>query len=249
MAATPALSIDRQDDCWTVALDRERSANALNAQIVDELLDVVAQAGARGVRVLVLRGNGRNFSAGFDFGGFEDQSEADLLLRFVRIEALLQAVSRSPCLTVGLAHGRNFGAGADIFAACQWRIAEPGATFRMPGLAFGLVLGTRRLAALVGAEKARDILESLATFNAEQALACGFVRQLTAQAQWPDIVQEARRVAGVLPPASRARLYRTLDATPDALADASLADLVRSAAEPGLKARMQAYRDESQRRA
>lgn len=242
-----AIAIDRQDDCWTLTLDRERSANALNAQIVDELLEAVTQAGTHGVRVLAFNGRGRNFSAGFDFGGFEDQSEADLLLRFVRIETLLQAIAASPCLTVGLAHGRNFGAGADLFAACQWRIAEPGATFRMPGLAFGLVLGTRRLAALVGPEKARDLLESLTTFSAEQAQAMGFARQLAPQADWPAIVQEARRVAAVLPAASRARLYRTLSTT--ANADASLADLVRSAAEPGLKARMQAYRDASARRA
>lgn len=241
-----AIAIDRQDDCWTLALDRERSANALNAQIVDELLEAVTQAGAQGVRVLVFCGRGRHFSAGFDFGGFEEQSEADLLLRFVRIETLLQAIAGSSCLTVALAHGRNFGAGADLFAACQWRIAEPGATFRMPGLAFGLVLGTRRLAALVGSERARDLLESLATFGAEEARAMGFARQLASQAEWPAIVQEARRVAAVLPAASRTRLYRTLTTT--AAADASLADLVRSAAEPGLKARMQAYRDESARR-
>jgi enoyl-CoA hydratase/carnithine racemase len=116
----------------------------------------------------------------------------------------------------------------------------------MPGLAFGLVLGTRRLAALVGSERARDLLESLATFGAEEARAMGFARQLASQAEWPAIVQEARRVAAVLPAASRTRLYRTLTTT--AAADASLADLVRSAAEPGLKARMQAYRDESARR-
>ena len=241
-----AIAIERQDDCWTLTLDRERSANALSAELVDELLESVTQADAQGVRVLVLQGKGRNFSAGFDFGGFEEQSEADLLLRFVRIETLLQAIGTSPCLTVGLAHGRNYGAGADLFAACQWRIAEPGATFRMPGLAFGLVLGTRRLAALVGSERARDLLESLATFGAEEARAMGFARQLASQTEWPAIVQEARRVAAVLPAASRTRLYRTLTTT--AAADASLADLVRSAAEPGLKARMQAYRDESARR-
>ncbi|MCR2153265.1 hypothetical protein NSX49_23710, partial [Salmonella enterica] len=72
------------------------------------------------------------------------QSEGDLLLRFVRIETLLQRVAASPCLTVGLAHGRNFGAGVDLFGACKWRVSAPDASFRMPGLKFGLVLGTRR---------------------------------------------------------------------------------------------------------
>jgi len=71
------------------------------------------------------------------------------VLRFVRIEMLLQAVATSPARTVALAHGKVFGAGADLFACCHHRIAAAGTTFRMPGLKFGLMLGTRRFAASV----------------------------------------------------------------------------------------------------
>ena len=53
------------------------------------------------VRLLVLRGNGKNLSAGFDFGGVEAQSEGDLLLRFVRIEQLLQGLKE---VTDNVAH-------------------------------------------------------------------------------------------------------------------------------------------------
>ena len=86
-------------------------------------------------RLIVFRGNGRSFSAGFDLGDVEAQREGDLVLRFVRIEMLLQAVGTSPARTVALAHGKVFG--ADLFARCRHRIAAAGTTFRMPGLKFG----------------------------------------------------------------------------------------------------------------
>src|SRR3546814_5225542 len=99
---------------------------------------------------------GKNFSAGFDFTGYEDQTDGDLLLRMVRIETLLQRVAGSPSLTVALAHGRNFGAGVDLFAACKLRYCSPATSFRMPGLKFGLVLGTRRFRGIVAIGRAHD---------------------------------------------------------------------------------------------
>ena len=168
--------------------------NALSAGLVEALIAAVDQAQAEQARAIVFQGEGRNFSAGFDFGDWESHSEGDLLLRFVRIEMLLQRVAATPCLTVALAHGRNFGAGVDLFGACKWRLATPDASFRMPGLKFGLVLGTRRFAALVGAERARTILEQAATFDAESALRDGFVSRLAARDEWPAAADEARRV-------------------------------------------------------
>jgi len=139
---------------------------------------------------------------------------------------------------VALAHGRNFGAGVDLFGACKWRISAPDATFRMPGLKFGLVLGTRRFAALVGAERARAVLEQAATFSAEEALRDGFASRLAPVPEWPEVEQQADEAAGALTDASRIQLYTALSLeTPDA----DLARLVRSAAAPGLKDRIAAY--------
>jgi hypothetical protein len=69
--------------------------NALSATLVEALLAEVDAAYRDGTRLLVLRGNGKNFSAGFDMGGYEAQSEGDLVLRFIRIEQLLQACARA----------------------------------------------------------------------------------------------------------------------------------------------------------
>lgn len=232
------LRIDRQGPRHVLTLARPEKMNALSADLVDALIAALDEAEGERAQVIVLQGEGKNFSAGFDFGDWQTQSEGDLLLRFVRIETLLQRLAASPCLTVALAHGRNFGAGVDVFGACKWRISAPDATFRMPGLKFGLVLGTRRFASLVGAERARTILEQAATFTAEDALRDGFASRLATQHEWPQIGEAALETAGALTDASRAQLYAALSQeTPDT----DLARLVRSAAAPGLKDRVAAY--------
>jgi enoyl-CoA hydratase/carnithine racemase len=232
------VRIERAADCWTVVLDRAAKANALSAELVEELIGAVSEAQSAGVPVLAFRGEGRNFSAGFDFTGLEEQGEAELLQRFVRLETLLQQVARMRCLTVALAHGRNFGAGVDLIAACRWRVAAPNTTFRMPGLAFGLVLGTRRFAAIVGRERAREILEGLVTFDATRAQEIGFATRVAPEDAWPAVLGEAVAVARAIPAASRAALYDILGSDTDA---ADMADLVRSASAPGLKDRIRAY--------
>ncbi|WP_144636254.1 enoyl-CoA hydratase/isomerase family protein [Bordetella genomosp. 13] len=221
-----------------ITLNRPDKMNALSAELVEALIEAVDAAHAQGSDLIVFKGEGHNFSAGFDFGGYAEQSEGDLLLRFVRLETLLQKVAESPALTLALAHGKNFGAGVDLFGACMLRVAAPDATFRMPGLKFGLVLGTRRFAALVGTQVARDVLTHTRTFDAQAAHAMGFVTELAAPPDWPARQQQAQASARELSAETRRQLYQVLGPR---TADADLASLVRSAAAPGLKQRIQAY--------
>ncbi|OZI73647.1 enoyl-CoA hydratase [Bordetella genomosp. 2] len=234
------LAIDKSPQAWTYTLNRPDKRNALSAELVEALIEGVDAAHAEQIPLLVFRGAGKNFSAGFDFTGYEAQSEGDLLLRMVRIETLLQRVAGSPSLTLALAHGRNFGAGVDLVAACKLRLCTPDASFRMPGLKFGLVLGTRRFRNMVGADNALSILGSARSFDAEEAARIGFVQGLAADADWPAQVQQAADTATALDAPTRASLYQALDTNAP---DADLAALVRSASRPGFKARIRQYLD------
>jgi len=235
---TPLL-IEKSGAVTSLTLDRPDKANALNAALVEALLAAVAAAQRDGTRSVVFRGSGRHFCAGFDFGGFEDASEGDLLLRFVRMETLLQAIYHAPFATLALAHGKNFGAGVDLILACGARIAAPGAAFRMPGLKFGLQLGTRRLAARLCGDTARSLLAASKTFGAEEALRIGFLHQIAASDAWPGLISSGANDAQLLSPAAAARLCA---ATVTDSRAADMADLVASAAEPGLKERIREYR-------
>jgi enoyl-CoA hydratase/carnithine racemase len=232
------LLVQRRGSTLTLTLDRPGKMNALSAPLVDALLEAVNAAHGDGTGLAVLRGNGKNFSAGFDMGGHEEQSEGDLLLRFVRIEQLLQAVRHAPFETLVLAHGKNFGAGVDLIAACARRVASADATFRMPGLKFGLVLGSRLFAERVGNERARQVLQVSQSFGAAEARDWGFLTQVAEQDRWPHAIEVAEAAVAALPPESAARLFRV---TTEDHRDADLAELVRSASVPGLKARIAAY--------
>lgn len=232
------LDIQVHGRTWTLTLNRPEKLNALNASLVDSLLLAVEHANTEGTQLLVLRGAGKSFCAGFDLSDLDDQREGDLALRFVRIEMLLQAIANSPAQTLALAHGKVFGAGVDLFAVCRQRVAAPDSVFRMPGLKFGLVLGTRRFGDLVGPEVAREILEVTSLFTAGRALEMRFAQRLQPVAEWEAVVATAEAGARALDDLTRAELYRVLST---AQADTDLASLVRSAARPGLKERLQRY--------
>jgi enoyl-CoA hydratase/carnithine racemase len=222
----------------TVTLARADRGNALDGALVEALRAGVAQAGDPAVRLMVLRGAGKALCTGFDVGGIEAETDASLLSRFVAIELLLQAVRHAPVPTVALGHGRMFGAGADLFAAATWRIADPGSRFAFPGARFGLVLGTRRLTAIVGEARALALTSRGQGLDAEGALGCGLATSLLAQEGWD---AEVAAIGAEVARVDRATALALAGAARADTRDADLAALVRSAAVPGLRERIAAY--------
>jgi enoyl-CoA hydratase/carnithine racemase len=108
----------------------------------------------------------------------------------------------------------------------------------MPGLKFGLVLGSRRFAEIVGADIARGILEETRTFDVHQAASMDFVHQVANQDQWPEIVDQAIQRADSLSLETRMQLGHALHG---GMWDQDLAHLVRSASLPGLRQRILSY--------
>ena len=234
-----ALLITHHDRVTTCTLNRPDKLNALNANLVEWLIQAMEDARIKNSQLVVFRGTGRAFCAGFDLSDLTVMSDADLLYRFVRIETLLQAIYTAPMPTLALVQGRCFGAGADIVAACSQRIATPDSSFRMPGLQFGIVLGARRLATLIGSDAARDILQTSAVFDADRANVCGFLTAIVKHDDWDYEISKAASNAAVLADQScRALMQQTRD---DQYLDGDMAALVRSASKPGLGARLAAY--------
>lgn len=221
-----------------ITLNRPEKLNAFNDDLVAGLTEALDRAIGDGARLAIFQANGKGFSGGFDLGDIDDASDGDLLMRFIRVEALLQAVFHAPIATLSLVHGPSYGAAADLAAACQWRVAAPGARFRMPGPRFGIILGTRRLANMVGADTARQLLLRDGPFSADEALDAGFITEIADQAEWPDIVERIEAQVNGLDE----RTYRRLvDRQRQDSRDSDLAELVRSASDGSVKARILAY--------
>ncbi len=231
------LNTTRRDGIVTLTLARPERGNALGPDLVEALLAGVDDACTDGsAHTLVLRAEGRHFCTGLDLSDLERTSDGDLLHRLVRIETLLQAIWHAPLRTVALAQGRTWGAGADLFAACEVRVARDGTSLRFPGAQFGIVLGTRRLAERVGADLARALTTEGREWTAAEGHACGLVTTVIGAG---DDMPASASGAPVVAPAT-ARALRA--ATRADHRDADLAALVRSAATPGLAQRITAYR-------
>lgn len=233
------VAAEREGEAAVLWLDRPGRGNALGAEMVEALEAALDAALAGGARLIVFRGRGRNFCTGLDLADLETATEGDLALRILRIELLLQRISALPVVTMAVASGRVFGAGADLFAACDHRIALTGASFAFPGPAFGLVLGTGRLAGLVGDTAARRLLLAGAPVGADAALSLGLASSVLEEEGVPEALSAATRSAARLDAATVAALHGRTRRAED---DADLAALARSVARPGLKARIQDYR-------
>lgn len=163
----------REHGVTHVTLNRPERGNAFALDMVEAALAAVQSAYSDGTRLLVIAGAGKNFCTGLDLGDLDTASDGDLLLRLVRIETLLDAVWCAPCVTMGIGRGRVMGAGADLFTACDRRVAIEGSSYTFPGAVFGVALGTRRLMERIGADLARDMVRSGRVLPHDEALRVG----------------------------------------------------------------------------
>ncbi len=235
---SPGILVEDVQGVRTITLNRPKVGNALNSSMVQEVL--AALTDREGVRLVVFRGSGRNFCTGFDLSDLEASSDGDLLLRFVQIETLLQTIQALDIPSIGVASGRTFGAGADLFAVCDIRLGVSGASFAFPGPRFGLVLGSRRLAVITGRDRAREILLQSKTIDVSEGVVLGLVHEVLDESDISDAISARLAAADALDPVTKGQIKA---ATSDAHFDQDLASLVRSASRPGLKARIAAYSD------
>jgi enoyl-CoA hydratase/carnithine racemase len=233
-----------------LTLERATKGNSLSAAMVADLAAALDTCHRDGTRVLLIDAAGANFCTGFDLSALDVEDDDSLLARFVRVEVLLQRVHRAPFLTIAVAQGKAWGAGADLFAACSQRWVCDDASLAFPGAAFGLVLGTGRLAARVGSSQAEEWVACGTRIDAPTALATGLATRRvpgaadTGVAAALEFAESSRRVD----PVTLAALRNAAAARGHADDAVDLARLVRSAARPGLRERIQAYRAASARR-
>ncbi|NKY57326.1 enoyl-CoA hydratase/isomerase family protein [Nocardia flavorosea] len=219
-----AVELTVVDDLATVTLERVDRANALDADTVDALTRAVDDAEAQACRALVIRSAAGTFCAGFDLDDVPDASTSELVWRFLRIGGLLERLQSSAMLTIAVLEGAAVGAGADLALACDMRIGTDQASLRFPGSAFGVVLGTRRLAAVIGDAAAVRLAATGDRVDAAEAHRLGLLDQLT---EPPRIDAELGRLirSAVRREPATLRALKAATATGD---PAGLADLTRS---------------------
>ena len=157
-----------------VTLDRPERRNAVDHATLVALQAAQAEAAEAAARVLVLTGAPPAFSAGADLTGVEGGTFADAL------SATLRGFTELPCTCLAAVDGPALGAGMQLAAACDLRVATPGSAFGIPAARLGLAVDhwtVERLTREVGWPTARAMLLAATTATAAE-LAGGFVHRL-----------------------------------------------------------------------
>ena len=169
-----------------IILNRPRALNALNAEMIEEILDAVKKAaGDNEVRVLLLTGAGRAFCFGADISEFsEEQMRSDggavepLLMKAQEIIRLLAGM---PKPTIAVLNGFATGLGLDLALACDLRIAAERAKLGEAFVSMGLVPdggGTFFLPRLVGLAKAAEMIFTGEPIEASEAERIGLINRV-----------------------------------------------------------------------
>ena len=235
---TSFVCYTREKSVVTITLNDPDRLNCFSAQLVDELHSALDTAQSDAATHLVFKAQGQGFSGGLDLSGLDNESDADLLLRLVRIEQLLQRVRHHSRPTMVLVHGACYGAAADLALACRVRIATPDARFLMPGMRFGIVLGTQRLRDTLGETTAYQLLDRVKPFSAQEGVATGFITALAEQKEWDAKVTENVDLLDQYTPEAYSTRMHVL--TPDTR-DSDMTALVNSVTAGSIKQRMMTY--------
>jgi enoyl-CoA hydratase len=210
---------DRPGDVRVVVVDHPAKRNALDYASLAAIEAACAAAARDGVRCLVFRGAGdRAFSSGFDIEaipvGPAEGDRPDLA-----VERTMEAVAAVPCPTIAFLNGPAFGAGGELAASCDLRVAREGIAIGMTPARLGVVYpppGLRRFLHLVGPAHAREIFFTGRPVPAQRALAIGLVDRLLPAAEAEAAAFAlAEEIAGNAPLAVQGmkRVFRLLEAS------------------------------------
>ncbi|WP_017756052.1 enoyl-CoA hydratase [Calidifontibacillus oryziterrae] len=163
----------------TIKLNRP-PANALARGVLDELSVVLDDLESNGdVRVLLIRGEGRFFSAGADIKEFtEIQSDQGFTELAQRGQKLFDRIESFPKPIIAVIHGAALGGGLELAMSCHIRFASETAKLGLPELQLGIIpgfAGTQRLPRLVGAPKAAEMMFTSEPITGKEAASLGLV--------------------------------------------------------------------------
>ncbi len=184
----------------TIVLNRPERLNALSVALMTEIIELCNWiTDQHHLKVIVMQGEGRAFTAGFDlndftnvYGGANPRAGAEL----GRIMA--DTVTNMRQLTIAAVHGHCVGGGVVLTSACDLRMAAAGTRFSIPEVDLGIPLawgGVPRLVREVGPAIAKELILSCRPFTAEEALQLRFINRVVPA---DDLISEAQSFADSL---------------------------------------------------
>jgi len=191
------LLVERHDGVMVVTINRPKVLNALNAQTLTELgqvLDEVERDDT--VRVIVLTGAGdRSFVAGADINELAVQTPTSGREYALAGQHVFDLVENMGKPVIAAINGYALGGGCELAMACTLRLAADTAKVGQPEISLGLIpgyAGTQRLPRLVGKGRAMELILTGTPIGADDALRIGLVNRVVPAAE---LMASARSLA------------------------------------------------------
>lgn len=166
-----------------MTLARPELLNALSRQTLQDLASAARWFDAqRAVKVVVVSGQGRSFSAGFDLNDFAKADPEYSVRDTADIGRLMaEAVTNMNALTIAAIQGHCVGGGLVLAASCDLRVAADNAVFSIPEVDLGIPLawgGIPRLVREIGPAATKELVLTCRRFGPEEAKALGFLNTI-----------------------------------------------------------------------
>lgn len=176
-----------------ITINREKALNALNSQGLDELNETLDSVNLDEIRCLILTGAGaKSFVAGADIAEMSTLTKAEGEAFGKKGNDVFRKLETFPIPVIAAVNGFALGGGCEIAMSCDIRICSDNAVFGQPEVGLGITPGfggTQRLARLVGAGMAKQMIYTARNIKADEALRIGLVNavysaeELMAQAE------------------------------------------------------------------
>lgn len=167
-----------------VTVNRAAKLNCLDTAHIEALRRAFEAASTDGeARAVVLTGAGeRAFIGGADLGELGGLDSSGVRLFITRLHLACKAIRDCPIPTIARVNGFCLGAGLEVAASCDMRVASASARFGMPEVHMGLpsVIEAALLPGLIGWGKTRELLLTGEVVGPDEALAFGFVQKSVA---------------------------------------------------------------------
>ncbi len=176
--ADDAILTERKGQNFIITLNRPQKRNALNDELMFGVRDALDSVAADGdVRCVIIRGEGKGFSAGVDFMALAGtgimQGSGAFARRIIRqMQDTVNAVADIEKPVICALHGFCFGMATELALAADFRVAQTGTRLAIQEVSLGLlpdVGGTTRMTRMLGPVKAKELIMTAREVDAEEA--------------------------------------------------------------------------------
>ena len=198
-----------KDKIAVITINRPEALNALNSQVLDDLNAAFDSIDVNVVRAVVLTGAGeKSFVAGADIGEMSTLTKAEGEAFGKKGNDVFRKIEEFPLPVIAAVNGFALGGGCEISMSCDIRICSENAMFGQPEVGLGITPGfggTQRLARLIGAGMAKQLIYTARNIKADEAYRIGLVNAVYPQEELLAAAEKmASQIAANAPIAVRA---------------------------------------------